>query len=235
MKNSESNRCKYDSYHNIPARVFFEIRESGDFQLMRPKPSTSTKWLAKLFVQIYDDYFIKSGNKDAARYSELLEIEAVLTAKIAAFKSVLEFHWTTPVEIWNHPTVVMIRTEQINALNGYLDIPIDLEADFDAEVQTALNVSLGIIQNDLSECQMELLFIAIKCFFPLLLQSDFRKAGFLSFRSFLISHSSIAVLHFLYCGILLFELFSQFPDCRIRPTRWLCANLHRVHLSDIGN
>ena len=152
----ESNKCKYNSYHNIPARIFFEIRESRDFQLMRPKPNTSTEWLAKLFLQIYDDYFMKSKNKDAQRYSELLEIEAGLETKIKAFASVLEFHWRTPQNIWNHPTVINIRTEQITELNKYLDYPFDLEADFDEQMQTALNVSLGIIKNDLSECQMEL-------------------------------------------------------------------------------
>jgi len=50
----------------------------------------------------------------------------------------------------------MIRTDQITELNKYLDVPFDLDADFDSQIETALNVSIGIIQNDLSECEMEL-------------------------------------------------------------------------------
>lgn len=150
------NSCRYDSYDTIPARVFFEIRETGNYQLMKPKPSTSTEWLQRMFMQIYDDYFLKSDNKDAARYLELLEKEKALEVKISIFKLVLQFHWETPQEIWNHPTVVKVRRSNIEKLNPYLDSPIDLDGDFDGEVQQALQVSIGIIENDLTEVQMEL-------------------------------------------------------------------------------
>lgn len=113
-------------------------------------------WLASVFVQVYDDYFRKLGNKDAERYLELLELTNLLEVRIAVFKSVLQFHWETEPEIWNHPLVVEVRRSHIEALNKYLDHPFDLDADFNTEMQTALNVSLGIIQNDHSEAMMEL-------------------------------------------------------------------------------
>ena len=136
--------------------MFFEIRASGNYTLLCPKPKTSTEWLKKLFMQIYDDYFIKSDNKDAVRYLELLENKAHIDTKIAIFKSILQFHWETPQEIWDHPAIISVRRSNIEKLNKFMDYPIDLDGDFDGEVQNALNVSLGIFENDLAEVEMEL-------------------------------------------------------------------------------
>ncbi len=124
--------------------------------LLRPKPKTPTEWLKKVFAQIYDDYFKKLDNKDATRYLELLEQQAQTETKIAIFKAVLQFHWETPQDIWDHPTVVQARMSNIEKLNQFMDYPIDLDGDFDSEIEQALNVSLGIMANDLSEIEMEL-------------------------------------------------------------------------------
>lgn len=158
MKNSESDKpkCKYHSYHTIPAITFFEIRDTGNLQLMKPKPGTNTEWLAKLFTEIYDDYFVKSNNQQAARYIELVNLTAFIKYKISALKSILQMHWEIEPEIWNHPTVVNIRNQQITALNRHLDSPFDLDSDFDTEMQNALNISLGILQNEYNLANIEL-------------------------------------------------------------------------------
>jgi len=150
------NSCKYDSYHNIPARVFFEIRETGNFQLLCPKPKTDTTWLGKLYVQIYDDYFIKLDNADAKRYTYLLEAEATLENLIKSYTLLLELHWNTPPEIWNTDVIKQGRERHIAKMNEQLDIAIDPDGDFDEQVQIALNQSLGFKKNDLNEIKMEL-------------------------------------------------------------------------------
>jgi len=134
MSNSVLNKCQYNSYAVFPASVFFEIRDTKNYQLMKPKPKTSTEWLEKLFMQVFDDYFMKLDNEDAKRYLELLENEKTIECKIIAFKSVLQFHWETPQNLWEHPTIKKIRTEQITALNQYLDAPFDLENNFEDEL-----------------------------------------------------------------------------------------------------
>lgn len=149
--------CKYDSYDNIPAKVFFEIRETGNFQLMRAKNATGNEKLAPLFMQIYDDYFLKSNNRDAKRYLELINTTAAIQYKIDAIKSILNFHWNLTPSLWSDPLIIEYRNQQIMAINEYLDMPINLDAaDFDTEIETALNVSLGIMQNDLTEANMEI-------------------------------------------------------------------------------
>jgi hypothetical protein len=156
MKNSVLNKCKYDSYAVFPASLFFEIRDSKNYQLMKPKPRTSTEWLEKMFLQVFDDYFMKLDNEDAKRYLELLENEKIIECKIVAFKSVLKFHWETPPNLWNNPTIVKIRIEQITALNKYLDSPFDLENNFNEELMNTLSVSIGILENDLTITRFEL-------------------------------------------------------------------------------
>ena len=156
MSNSVLNKCKYDSYAVFPADLFFKIRDSKDYQLMKPKPRTSTVWLEKIFLQVFDDYFMKLDNEDAKRYLELLEQEKIIECKIVAFKSVLKFHWETPPNLWNHPTIVKIRVEQITALNEYLDAHFDLEKDFNEELMNTLSVSIGILENDLTMIGFEL-------------------------------------------------------------------------------
>jgi len=148
--------CKYNSYDNFPAKVFFEIRETGNYQLMCPKPKTSVDWLKRVFVQVYDDYFIKSDNKEAVRYLELLELVSSIEVRIAAFLAVLNFHWETPKEIWHNPAIVEIRNRHLSALNNYLEIPIDLDGDFDTEIQKTLNVSIGIMKNELAVANIEI-------------------------------------------------------------------------------
>ena len=58
--------CKYNSIDNIPAKTFFDILHSKDYQLLKPKPSEDG--LEKIFTDIYDDFFVKSDNYEAKQY-----------------------------------------------------------------------------------------------------------------------------------------------------------------------
>lgn len=156
MLNSVLNKCKFDSYSVMPALVFFEIRDTGNYQLMKPKNKTSTDWLKKLFYQIYDDYFLKLDNEEAKRYLELIELEAIITCKIHAFKKVLQFHWETAPELWNHPVIKEIREQQITEINKYIDHPFDLSGNFNDEVMNTLSQSIGILENELTMTRFEL-------------------------------------------------------------------------------
>lgn len=136
--------------------MFFQIRETGNYQLMKAKNGTKDAELAYIYSVVFDVRFLKLDNKDADRYLELLFTIERLDATIKCFKAVLAFHWETNKSVWNHPTVVEIRNRHITKLNEHLDVPFDLNADFDTEMQTALNVSLGIKQNEHTEATIEL-------------------------------------------------------------------------------
>ena len=60
---------KYSTIENIPAKTFFEILKSKDYQLLCPKPKE--KDLDKLFLSIYDDYFLRSDNEQAKEFLRL--------------------------------------------------------------------------------------------------------------------------------------------------------------------
>lgn len=148
--------CKYHSYETFPAKVFFEIRETGNYQLMRPKPNTDTTVLANMYADIYDIYFLKTDNKDAARYLELRNIVTAIPIKVKMIKNVLKYIWETPSNLWDEVDIKKLRIEVIEAINKLLDTPIDIENDFIEELSRVLNVELGIMENDIAEAEMEL-------------------------------------------------------------------------------
>lgn len=157
------NKCTYDSYHNIPAFEFFEIRETGNLQLLRPKPKTSTVYLAKLYAQIYDDYFIKLANKDAERYLELVNKEAFLeTYLIPTINTMLKFLWSFPVNLWKEERYFNLWKSQVGALNDacqsveYFGQPIDPDGNVTEEMERVISVELGIINMDLEEIKADL-------------------------------------------------------------------------------
>jgi len=80
---------KYNEISNIPAKVFFEILKTKNYQLLKPKPKE--KGLEEIFISIYDEFFIKSDNLEAKRYLELNKNIAFLNYKIAIIKQTLAF------------------------------------------------------------------------------------------------------------------------------------------------
>jgi hypothetical protein len=132
---------KYNKIDNIPAKVFFEILKTKNYQLLKPKPSE--KDLEVIFVSIYDEFFIQSDNAEAKRYLELTKSIAFLRYKIAIIKQTLHF-------CYYNKTTKEMRLELIEALKNGCDIDIDKDANFGEEVIRVLNVEIGIIENDLT-------------------------------------------------------------------------------------
>jgi len=139
---------KYNSVENIPAKVFFDILHSKDYQLLKPKPSE--EGLEKVFMDIYDDFFVKSDNSEAKRYLNLTTNIAFLEYKIATIKQVTHFVYYTP-NITDE-----MKLKLLNALEAGCGIYIDKNEDFTIEVQRVLQVEIGIIENDLTMEKLEL-------------------------------------------------------------------------------
>jgi len=144
---------KYNSIDTIPAKVFFEVLKSKNYQLLKPKPRE--KGLDQVFISIYDDFFIKSDNNEAQRYLTLNKEIAFLEYKTAVIKQVLHFTF------YNQTTKEM-RYSIIDALKKGCGIEIDKNAPFIDEVQRVLQVEIGIINNDLNFAKLEIETMAKK-------------------------------------------------------------------------
>lgn len=155
-KSRKGFECKYHSYETFPARVFFEVRDTQNYQLMCPKPGVKTERLKEVFLAVYDTYFEKSDNPDAKTWLENRNTIAALEFKKAAIKSILHLLWTTPPDLWNHPEIKPLRDEQVKALNELLDDPITLEGNFTDEVERVLSIELGILENEIVMCRMQM-------------------------------------------------------------------------------
>ena len=138
---------KYNSIDTIPAKVFFEILKSKNYQLLKPKPKE--KGLEEIFIGIYDDFFIKSDNPESKEYLRLTKEVAFLEYKIDVIKQTLHYVYYTPMTEEMH-------LEIIKALKEGCGIDIDTTADFSDEVLRVLNIEIGIINNDLSLAKIEL-------------------------------------------------------------------------------
>lgn len=137
---------KYNSIANIPASVFFDIMKTKDYQQLKPKPKE--KDLDKVFIAIYDDFFIKSDNEEAKDYLRLIKDIATIEYKIATLKQALHFYY------YNQTTKEM-RLDFINALKEGYWIEIDVDVPFIEEVKRVLTIEVGILQNDLSMFKIE--------------------------------------------------------------------------------
>lgn len=137
---------KYNSIDNVPAKVFFDILKSKDYQLLKPKPRE--KGLEAIFIAIYDEFFIKSDNDEAKRYLELTKEIAFLQYKLASLKQSLAFYY------YNQTTKQM-RIDFAGALKEGFGIVLDLEVPFIEEVKRVLSIEIGIIQNDLSIAKID--------------------------------------------------------------------------------
>lgn len=138
---------KYNSIENIPAKTFFDILHSKNYQLLKPKPSE--EGLEKVFTDIYDDFFIKSDNYEAKQYLKLTTNVAFLKYKIATIKQVLHF-------IYYNDVTEEMKIKLLDALEKGCEIYIDKDSDFGTELQRVLQVEIGIIENDLTMEELEL-------------------------------------------------------------------------------
>jgi hypothetical protein len=138
---------KYNSIENIPAKTFFDILHSKNYQLLKPKPSEEE--LEKIFTNIYDDFFIKSDNYEAKQYLKLTTNIAFLKYKIATIKQVLHF-------IYYNDVTEEMKLKLLDALEKGCEIYIDKNSDFADELQRVLQVEIGIIENDLTMEELEI-------------------------------------------------------------------------------
>jgi hypothetical protein len=138
---------KYNSIENIPAKTFFDILHTKNYQLLKPKPSE--EGLEKIFTDIYDDFFIKSDNYESKQYLKLTTNVAFLEYKIATIKQVLHF-------VYYNDITEEMKLKLLDALEKGCEIYIDKNTEFVSEVQRVLQVEIGIIENDLTMEKLEL-------------------------------------------------------------------------------
>jgi len=137
---------KFNNISNIPAKKFFDILKTKNYQLLKPKPRE--KDLEQVFISIYDEFFIKSDNHEAKRYLELTKDISFYNYKIATLKQSLHFYF------YNRTTEQM-RLDFIDAIKNSYGIEINKEVPFINEVQRVLNIEIGILTNDLNFAQIE--------------------------------------------------------------------------------
>ena len=138
---------KYSNINNIQAKVFFEILDTKNYQLLKPKPKE--KGLEQVFISIYDDYFLRSENPESNRYLELVKNVAFLEYKIAMIKSTLGF-------LYYSTTTRQMRIDYLEALQIGTGIEINVDVDFSDEVKRILTENIGWIENDLNFDKLEL-------------------------------------------------------------------------------
>ena len=137
---------KYNNISNIPAKTFFDILKSKNYQLLKPKPRE--KDLEQVFISIYDEFFIKSDNHEAKRYLELTKDIAFYKYKIATLKQSIHFYFY-------NKTTEQMRLDFIDAMKQGYEIEINKDVPFIEEVQRVLTIEIGIINNDLNFAQIE--------------------------------------------------------------------------------
>jgi hypothetical protein len=137
---------KFNNISNIPAKTFFDILKSKNYQLLKPKPRE--KDLEQVFISIYDEFFIKSDNHEAKRYLELTKDIAFYKYKIATLKQSIHFYF------YNKTTEKM-RLDFIEAMKQGYGIEINKDVPFIEEIERVLTIEIGIINNDLNFAQIE--------------------------------------------------------------------------------
>lgn len=132
---------KFNSIDNIPAKLFFEILRTKDFKLLQPK--WREKNLDKVFMSIYDDYFIRSENEQAKEFLRLQNELLANEYKVNILKQSLAFYFY-------NKTTEQMRKDFIEALKKGFRIVIDESVPFIEEVQRVLNIEIGILENEIS-------------------------------------------------------------------------------------
>lgn len=138
---------KYNHIENIPAKVFFDILRSKDYQQLRPKPRE--KNLDRVFLSIYDDFFIQSENDQANEYLKLQNTIIAKEYNIDLLKQTLAFYYF-------NTTTEKMRQDFIKALKEGYDIDIDPTVPFIDEVKRILDFEIGYLENDIVLAKMEM-------------------------------------------------------------------------------
>ena len=139
--------AKYNSIENIPAKLFFDVLHSKDYTLLVAEQENED--LEAVFSTIYDDFFVKSDNKEAKRYLELTFNVNLLSYKIETIKQVMHF-------LYYNPVTDEMKEKLTTALKKGCGIYFDKDAEWGEEVLRVLQVECGIIENDLTMATLEL-------------------------------------------------------------------------------
>lgn len=139
--------AKYNSVETIPARTFFEILKTKDFSLLLSESEDDD--LEKIFIDIYDDYFVRSDNKESKKYLQLTKNIAFLEYKINTIKQMLHYIIFTP------NLTEEMQNEIIDAVKIGCKINIDKNQPFLEEMERVLQVEVGILENDLNFAKMQ--------------------------------------------------------------------------------
>lgn len=123
---------------------------------MKPKPKTDPKRLAAIFADISNEVFIRRTNKESEEYLALVSTERYYIETIPFFERSIEYAWNFPTNVWHIDEVRALWVAFVESLNVHLDPPIDVNGQIAEEISQALNVSIGIMKNDLAEAQMAL-------------------------------------------------------------------------------
>ena len=138
---------KYNSIENIPAKLFFEVLNTRDYNLLGAEQENED--LEAIFTEIYDDFFVKINNPQAKMYLEMTWKVNFLSYKIETIRQVMHFLYYENV-IEEH------RLKILDALEKGCGIYVDKSAKFADEVLRVLQVECGIIENDLTMATLEL-------------------------------------------------------------------------------
>ena len=137
---------KYNSIENIPSKVFFDILKSKDYQLLKPKPKE--QGLEGIFMNIYDEWFLKTNNSEAKRYLELRNEIGFLNYKIATIKETIRF-------IYYNPLTSEMLKDIVDALEKGCDIVINIKNNIHDEINDVLRIQVGSLEFELFQLQTE--------------------------------------------------------------------------------
>jgi hypothetical protein len=140
---------KYNSYDNIPAKVFFDILDSKDYQLLKPKPKE--KGLEAIFMAIYDDWFINTDNDNAKEFLRLKNELIVLQNKLNGVKAIL-FH----IYKNKHILTDEMYLELCKSIQKGFEVCVDTKQPFFEEMQRVLQIEVGSIKDEISFKEAEI-------------------------------------------------------------------------------
>lgn len=132
---------KYNNIENIPAKLFFEVLKTKDYELLKPYPRE--KELEKVFLDIYNDYFIRSDNSQANNFMQLNLDILIKEYKIAVLKKSLKFYY-------ENKTTKEMRFTFIEAVKKGFNIIINKEVPFIDEVKRVLEIEIRAIENEIN-------------------------------------------------------------------------------------
>jgi len=140
---------KFNHISNIPAKVFFDILKTKNYQLLKPKPRETG--LEQFFISIYDSFFEMSDNQEAKDYLKTTMEIHILEHKINVLKLALHhyyYSYPTYVEALGEEEAEKIRLKFIESVRIGYGIVIDANKPFIDEVQRVLQREIGILNND---------------------------------------------------------------------------------------